>query len=559
MASTGSATPLGGRQQPLPGAAFAAEDLVHIIAYIRHPLLVLRHDSTRHLGLATAASMPGASSSVSVLGTLPPMYPEWLGDRTFCESHGVRFPYLCGSMANGIATPELVVAMGKAGMLGFFGAGGLSYHNVDRALSIVEEGLSRTRGVAWGANLIHSPNEASLENRLAELYISRDVRKVEASAFMRITPAIVHYAVRGLATDPAGHIVRKNSVFAKVSRPEVARQFMAPAPPAIVAALLESGKITAREAELARVVAVAEDITVEADSGGHTDNRALPALFPEIVALRDQLATQYRLPRPVRVGAAGGLGTPLSVAGAFAMGAAYVMTGSVNQACVESGLSAQGRKLLASVGVADVMMAPAADMFELGVNLQVLKRGSMFGPRARKLYELYVTKSGLDEIVGDQRTELEKILCQSVAEVWSETEQFWRSRDPAVLDLAARNPKQQMALVFRWYLGKSSRWAIDGVANRTLDYQIWCGPAMGAFNSWVRDSFLEPPEQREVVQVALNLLEGAARIIRAQQARACGLPMPAQAFNYKPRRLSVEETAAVSAPPQARKGIGQYV
>ena len=45
--------------------------------------------------------------------------------------------------------------------------------------------------------------------------------------------------------------------------------------------------------------------------------------------------------------------------------------------------------------------------------------------------------------------------------------------------------KHRMALVFRWYLGKSSRWAISGESARRADYQIWCGPAMGAFNAWV--------------------------------------------------------------------------
>ncbi|HEX5328079.1 MAG TPA: 2-nitropropane dioxygenase, partial [Acetobacteraceae bacterium] len=289
-------------------------------------------------------------------------------------------------------------------------------------------------------------------------------------------------------------------------------------------------------------VAVAEDVTVEADSGGHTDNRPLPALFPEIVELRDQLAAQHCLQRPVRVGAAGGLGTPLSVAGAFAMGAAYVMTGSVNQACVESGLSAQGREILAGVGVADVIMAPAADMFELGVNLQVVRRGSMFGPRARKLYELYVSKPGLQAIVGEQRRELEKIFGQSVEDVWSETERFWRGRDATVVEQAEQNPKYQMGLVFRWYLSKSSRWAIDGEADRRLDYQIWCGPAMGAFNSWVRGSFLERPENRDVVQVALNMLEGAAHITMAQRARMCGVQLPAAAFRFKPRRLAVDQS-----------------
>ena len=54
-----------------------------------------------------------------------------------------------------------------------------------------------------------------------------------------------------------------------------------------------------------------------------------------------------------------------------------------------------------------------------------------------------------------------------------------------------------MALVFRWYLGQSSSWANAGEPSRTVDYQIWCGPAMAAFNEWVRGSFLEQPENRE--------------------------------------------------------------
>jgi trans-AT polyketide synthase, acyltransferase and oxidoreductase domains len=533
----------------LTPAAFTPDDMPRILACFRHPMHIVRHDPTGHLGVAIGGEMvPAGASTVSLLGSLPPMYPEWLGDRTFCEAHGLRFPYVTGSMANGIAAPTLVIAMAKAGMLGFFGAGGLSYTNIECGLSAIERGLAGTTGLAWGANLIHSPQEPAVESRVAELYITRGIRIIEASAFMKLTPAVVHYALAGLSTDPAGRIVRRHSIFAKISRPEVARQFMAPASEAIVSTLMASGKLTAREAELGRHVAVAEDITVEADSGGHTDNRPLTALFPEIVILRDKLATQYRLVRPIRVGAAGGLGTPHSVAAAFAMGAAYVLTGSVNQACVESGLSTRGRQMLADVGVADVTMAPAADMFELGVNLQVLKRGSMFGPRARKLYELYVSKPGLTSIMGTQRENLEKILGKTVEEVWAETQQFWRIRDPAVLELAERDPKYQMALVFRWYLGKSSQWAIDGVPERALDYQIWCGPAMGAFNSWVDGGYLQPCERREAVQVALNLLEGAARLTRAQQARTHGVPVPAAAMTYAPRPLALSNSVSANLP-----------
>jgi len=102
-----------------------------------------------------------------------------------------------------------------------------------------------------------------------------------------------------------------------------------------------------------------------------------------------------------------------------------------------------------------------------------------------------------------------------------------------------------MALVFRWYLGKSSRWAIEGDESRRLDYQIWCGPAMGAFNAWARGSFLEDPSRREAAQVALNLLEGAAAVTRAQQLRSYGAAVPAAAFDFRPRPLS-----AAGAPPR---------
>lgn len=72
-----------------------------------------------------------------------------------------------------------------------------------------------------------------------------------------------------------------------------------------------------------------------------------------------------------------------------------------------------------------------------------------------------------------------------------------------------------------------------------MDFQLWCGPAMGAFNDWVKGSFLEPPEARTVGQIALNLLEGAAVITRAGQLRTFGAPVPAGAFDYRPVPLSL--------------------
>lgn len=523
-------------------ARFDPEGIVHAAHSAREPVHVVQDPSTGALGVALGP-LSGTGAPMPLLATLPAVYPEWLGDRSFGEAHGVRFPYVTGAMANGIATTSIVSAMARAQMLGFFGAGGLGHDRVARAIDELTADLGR--GVAadgtesplkWGVNLIHSPNEPGLETAVSDLLVERGVSRVEASAFMSLTPAVVRYAVSGLHVTPDGHIGRRHHVFAKVSRPEVAQHFMAPAPKAMLDALVQAGKLTPDEARLAAHVAIAEDVTVEADSGGHTDNRPLPAMFPIITQLRDTLVAKHGFARPVRVGAAGGLGTPDAVAGAFALGAAYVMTGSVNQSAVESGLSDDGKLMLAKAGVADVVMAPAADMFELGVKLQVLKRGTMFAPRAQKLYDVYIAYPSIEAIPAEVRQRLEReTLGMSLDEVWAITRDFWSKRDPHEVTKAERDPKHRMALCFRWYLGLSSRWAITGEASRKLDYQIWCGPAMGAFNDWVRGSFLENPGERRVVTIALNLLEGAACVTRAQQLRTFGVPVPSAAFKYSPR------------------------
>jgi hypothetical protein len=61
------------------------------------------------------------------------------------------------------------------------------------------------------------------------------------------------------------------------------------------------------------------------------------------------------------------------------------------------------------------------------------------------------------------------------------------------------------------------------VSDRKLDYQVWCGPAMGAFNEWVKGSVLEAPEQRKIASVAMNILFGAAVLIRANQLKLQGV------------------------------------
>lgn len=484
-------------------------------------------------GTATLGENPPLSGEAyPLVAFAPALTPEQLGDAGFRSQHGVRYAYVAGEMANAIGSEEIVSAMGRAGFIGFFGAAGCPPQRVEAAIERLQAEL---HDAPYGFNLIHSPAEPRLEEAVADLYIRRGVRLVCASAYLNLTLPLIRYRVSGIHEGPDGRVVTPNHVVAKVSRVEVARRLFAPPPAEMLAALVERGQISGAQARLAARIPVAQDLTAEADSGGHTDNRPAMALLPTMLALRDRAAAEHAFDRPLRVGLAGGIGTPAAAAGAFAMGAAYVLTGSINQACVEAGTSEAVRRMLSEAGQADVMMAPSADMFELGVNVQVLKRGTMFGLRARRLYEVYRTYESLEAIPPAERAVLERdIFREPLEQAWEGARAYFAQRDPAQIERAEREPRHKLALVLRSYLGRSSGWANSGDPTRVLDYQVWCGPAMGAFNEWARGSFLESPQRRDVVTVALNLMVGAAVLLRAGWLRAQGLRLPPDAERFEP-------------------------
>jgi len=495
------------------------------------------HDRTLPLCYAEGRFWRGTAHPAAEL-VIPALSPDRLGSATFREAHRVRHAYIAGAMAGGIASPELVEAMGRGGYIGFYGAGGLGLREVGEAVRRIQANLG---GLPAGFNLLHNPQEPKVEEGTVDLYLEHGVRTISASAFMGLTSAVVRFRLHGIREEQ-GRIVTPNRVLAKVSRPEVAEPFLRPAPRSLVDELVKRGVLTARQAELARRVPVAEDITPEADSGGHTDRRPLSVLVPLFRRLRDRVAaeegwgTPGAAPLP-RIGAAGGLGDPWAVAGALQLGADYVLTGSVNQATIEAGTSDVVKEMLLQAGYADVTMGPAPDMFELGAQVQVLSRGSMYAQRAARLYEVYKTYPSMEYIPSDARERIEKSIFQrSFDEVWADTEAFWTSRDPKELEKAARDSRHKMALCFRWYLGLSSRWARTGDLARKRDYQIWCGAAMGAFNDWVRGTWLEPMPARRVTDVAHALLGGACVALRVGMARNAGISLPAAVDRITPER-----------------------
>ena len=112
--------------------AFEPVELLGAIRRVRETAAVVTDPATSRIGVSVDGNLTGAHEPGAwpVTAVLPPLYPEWLGDRSFNESHNTRFPYVTGAMANGIATTQLVIEAARAGCLGFFGAGGLGFERV---------------------------------------------------------------------------------------------------------------------------------------------------------------------------------------------------------------------------------------------------------------------------------------------------------------------------------------------------------------------------------------------------------------------------------------------
>ncbi|WP_129576547.1 MULTISPECIES: PfaD family polyunsaturated fatty acid/polyketide biosynthesis protein [Sorangium] len=447
--------------------------------------------------------------------------PERLGDPGFQKTYRVKYSYTAGAMYKGISSVALVVRMGKSMLLSFFGTGGLSLQETEAGILRIQSELSD--GQPYGMNFLADPDDPEREIARANLYLKHGVRNIEASAFTQITPGLVRYRVSTLAANPDSSIHVPNRIIAKLSHPKVAEAFLSPPPEKLLAQLVSASLITEQHASMARRIPMADDICVEADSGGHTDKGVGWVLLPAIMHQRDEARAKHGYQRRVRVGLAGGIGTPQAAAGAFALGADFIGTGSINQCTVEAGTSDLVKELLQDMDIHDTAMIPAGDMFELGARAQVLRKGLLFPGRANRLYDLWRHHQSLDELDERTRAELEKnYFKRSLEQVYEDVRAYHLQRRPEEIHRAERDPKHKMALVFKWYFAHTSNLALRGVAERKVDFQIHCGPALGSFNRWVRGTRHESWRNRHVDDLAEMLMQQAAAALE-QRLYACSV------------------------------------
>jgi hypothetical protein len=142
---------------------------------------------------------------------VPPFPIDRLGDGGFRKSYRTDYAYHAGAMANGIASEDMVIALGTAGFLASFGAAGLVPARVREAIHRIQTALPKG---PYAFNLIHSPAEPALERECVALYLTHGVRCVEAAAYLDLTPDVVRYRVAGLGLNPQHQIEIRNRIIA---------------------------------------------------------------------------------------------------------------------------------------------------------------------------------------------------------------------------------------------------------------------------------------------------------------------------------------------------------
>ena len=124
-----------------------------------------------------------------------------------------------------------------------------------------------------------------------------------------------------------------------------------------------------------------------------------------------------------------------------------------------------------------------------------------------------------------ERLKLERTFFKrSLSEVWEQALGYLKAKGREKdIALTQANPKIRMARVFRFYFAYSVQLAFSGSAEDLVNYQVHTGPALGAFNQWVKGTALEPWTERHVDDIAIALMDAAAQHLRLGYERSLGL------------------------------------
>ena len=139
-------------------------------------------DYSGRIGVSNTGTLVSEGRGLQVLAMTGPMTASQLGDQTFCQDYNLKYAYKTGAMANGIASAELVIAIGQANLLGSYGAAGQVPAKIIESIDKIQAQLPHQ---TYAVNLIHSPSEQALESAAVDLFLSKGVK---AGSYTHLKP-----------------------------------------------------------------------------------------------------------------------------------------------------------------------------------------------------------------------------------------------------------------------------------------------------------------------------------------------------------------------------------
>jgi trans-AT polyketide synthase/acyltransferase/oxidoreductase domain-containing protein len=282
----------------------------------------------------------------------------------------------------------------------------------------------------------------------------------------------------------------------RVTGSDQAEAFLRPAPAGVVAPLVRSGQLDPAEADEASRLPVATEICVQPEPGGGTTASLLMSVLR---ATRDMSRSGEGREEPVPVGV-GGIGTAEEIASAVLLGAGFLLTGAINECTPQARTSDAVKDLLATVTMADTVLAPSAELFRLGGREHMVRKATLFPARAGRLYGLYLARGSLADLSPATRQLLE-------------SDYFGEPLDQVTRSIPGQEAEPRLADLLARYFDLGTRAALAGRMREQLNWHVPCGPELGAFNLAAGRLGLADWHARDVDVVAERLTAAGAALL----------------------------------------------
>lgn len=238
-----------------------------------------------------------------------------------------------------------------------------------------------------------------------------------------------------------------------------------------------------------------------------TGSIPINSLLPQVIDKKNFLMKKYGYSKDIHIGAAGSIGDSVSALDAFLLGADFIMTGSVNQCTAEAEVSKWVKDKLQKVEIQDTEMIPTSHVYEIGMKVQVLKKGVFFVARALKLYEIYNRISKIEDIEPKVLAQIQdKYFGKSIDDIYNEIKNDLSDTERK---RAENESKFKFGLIIYWYYNYCMDCAIKNENSQNLNCLIPVSSAMGRINQFLENTEYMNWENRHPDILGRLIMSGA--------------------------------------------------